>query len=178
MDSLYHSPFVFASAQNESCIILDIHTEHPADILRFWGNVSIMPVHLFSTYGRIIPICEFRLLHYFLRKELFHHGRALHGNDRLAHWREAPMPLPLGEVARRNAGTERVFAEHFPSQSRLWRDSSPIGRAKGCSAKRSFICSSQVRQNRCLREKERKGLPKNGQRIIIDFDRFSQRGVP
>ena len=52
-----------------------------------------------------------------------------HINDRLAHWREAPMPLPLGEVARRNAGTERVFAEHFPSQSRLWRDSSPIGRA-------------------------------------------------
>ena len=67
-------------------------------------------------------------------------------NDRFAHWREAPMPLPLGEVARRNAGTERVFAEHFPSQSRLWRDSSPIGRAKGYFAKRSFIAQISAAQ--------------------------------
>ena len=68
MDSLYHSLSVFASIQKESCIFLDIHTEHTADVLWFWGNVSITLIHLFPTYGHISPICEFCLLLYFIRK--------------------------------------------------------------------------------------------------------------
>ena len=169
MDSLYHSPFVFASVQDESCIILDIHTEHPADILRFWGNVSIMPVHLFSTYGRIIPICEFRLLHYFPRKELFCHGRALHGNDRLA---EHPPWLSLWESCHAIGVTERGNALRKPSPSRR-SAGPPLPKGEAWVLRASALNDHLSALPRCDRivasEKKKKG---SSQKRSTDYNRF------
>lgn len=56
MGSLYHSPFDFASLPEESCRILDIHTEHPGAVSRFLGE-CVYNTHTSVSHIRAYSSC-------------------------------------------------------------------------------------------------------------------------